>query len=145
MATVSDILAVKGPSVLFTHPTSSVLEAAMLMNERKVGSLIVADDDRLVGIITERDILTRVVAERRDPMHISVGEAMTTQVACCRPETPVDEARSVMKNRRIRHLPVVDDELHLHGLISIGDLNAHEVSEQEVTIHFLHEYLYGNT
>lgn len=145
MATVSDILSVKGPSVLFTHPTSSVLEAAMLMNERRVGSLIVADDDRLVGIITERDILTRVVAERRDPMHTSVGEVMTTQVACCRPQTPVEEARSVMKHRRIRHLPVVDDELHLHGLISIGDLNAHEVSEREVTIHFLHEYLYGNT
>lgn len=145
MATVRDILAVKGSAVLFTQPGESVLDAAILMNDRKVGSLIVADDDRLVGIITERDILTRVVAERRDPMFTRVGEVMTTQVACCRPHTPLEEARGVMKTRRIRHLPVVDDEMHLHGLISIGDLNAYEVSEQEATIHFLHEYLYGTT
>ncbi|HEX4592024.1 MAG TPA: CBS domain-containing protein, partial [Gemmataceae bacterium] len=98
---------------------------------------------RLVGIITERDLLQRVVSQRRDPATSPVGEVMSAEVACCRPETTVDEARSVMKNRRIRHLPVLDGDEQLLGLISIGDLNAYLARDQEVTIHILHEYIYG--
>jgi CBS domain-containing protein len=68
---------------------------------------------------------------------------MTTEVVYCRPETTVDEARSVMKNRRIRHMPVLDGGEELLGLVSIGDLNAHLTRDQEVTISILHEYIYG--
>jgi CBS domain-containing protein len=70
---------------------------------------------------------------------------MTAEVVCCRPETPIEEIRGSMKNRRIRHLPVVDDESHLLGLISIGDLNAQLAAIQEQTIHLLQEYVAGRT
>ncbi len=143
MATVSDILAVKGSAVSLIEPEATIYEAAVKMNEGKIGSLAVLRDDRLAGIITERDILQRVVAERRDPSTTTVGDVMTSEVVCCRPHTPLEEARGVLKNRRIRHLPVLDDEGNLRGMISIGDLNAHEAHSQERTIHLLHEYIYG--
>jgi CBS domain-containing protein len=143
MATVSDILAVKGSDVRAIGPETTVYEAAVKMNEGKIGSLAVLLDDRLAGIITERDILQRVVAERRDPSTTTVADIMTSEVVCCRPHTSIEEARGVMMTRRIRHLPVLDDQGNLRGMISIGDLNAHEAHSQERTIHLLHEYIYG--
>lgn len=144
MATVRDILSHKGTHVSSIHPDATVYEAAVGMNEKKIGALVVLDDNRLVGIFTERDILQRVVAQRRDAGDTHVRDVMTQEVACCRPHTTLEEARGVMKNRRIRHLPVVDDEDRLLGLISIGDLNAHQTSTQENTIHLLHQYIYGH-
>jgi CBS domain-containing protein len=143
MATVNDILAVKGTHVLSIGPEASVLDAALLMNEHKVGSLMVMSGGQLLGILTERDILQRVVVTRRDPAQTAVQDVMTTELVCCQPHTSLDEARGVLKNRRIRHLPVVDDARRLCGLISIGDLNAHEAHDHEWTIHVLHEYIYG--
>jgi CBS domain-containing protein len=143
MATVREILAHKSSEVSNIGPEATVYEAAVLMNERKIGSLAVLHGGRLCGIITERDILQRVVAERRDPAQTPVGEVMTAEVVCCRLHTALEEARGVMKNRRIRHLPVLDEEERMLGMISIGDLNAHEASTQERTIHLLHEYIYG--
>ncbi|HXG10529.1 MAG TPA: CBS domain-containing protein [Gemmataceae bacterium] len=143
MATVRDLLAVKSPHVHSIGPTASVLEAAQLMNEHRIGSLVVLDGGRLCGIITERDLLQRVVALCRDPGQTQVAEVMTTDVICCTPRMPVEEARNIMKNRRIRHLPVVDEAGELCGLISIGDLNAHETVNQERHIHFLERYIHG--
>ena len=143
MTTVRDILATKGPSVLKTSRYSTVIDAAVLMNQHRVGSLVVEEDGHIVGMFTERDVLCRVVGEHRDPATTLVEDVMTTEVACARPETTIEEARSAMKNRRIRHLPVIDDEGHVHGLISIGDLNAHQANSQEQTIYQLQEYLYG--
>jgi CBS domain-containing protein len=143
MATVRDILAVKGSHVLSIGPEATVLDAALLMNEHKVGSLVVMAGGQVIGIFTERDILQRVVVPRRDPGQTLVREVMTTEVACCQPHTTIEEARGVLKNRRIRHLPVVDEMKHLYGLISIGDLNAHEAHSQELTIHIMEQYIYG--
>jgi CBS domain-containing protein len=143
MATVQDILAVKGGHVQSIGPEATVLDAALLMNEHKIGSLLVLDGGRLVGIITERDLLQRVVAERRDPAALAVCDVMTPELVCAQPDTTLDEARGVMKNRRIRHMPVVGDDGRLRGLVSIGDLNAHAARDQEVTIHVLSEYIYG--
>jgi CBS domain-containing protein len=143
MATVGDILAVKGSHVLSIGPEATVLDAALLMNEHKVGSLLVMSGGQLIGIITERDILLRVVVPRRDPGVTPVLDVMTTEVVCCQPDTSLEEARGVLKNRRIRHLPVVDEGTRLCGLVSIGDLNAHETHTREQTIHVLQEYIYG--
>jgi CBS domain-containing protein len=143
MATIGDILNVKGSKVLSIGPDAVVLVAANLMNERKIGSLLVMDADRLIGIITERDMLQRVLVTRRDPATISVADVMTTELVCCRPHTSLEEARGVLKNRRIRHLPVLDENEQLLGLISIGDLNAHQANDHERTISVLHEYIYG--
>jgi CBS domain-containing protein len=143
MATVKDILAVKGTHVFSIGSEATVLDTALLMNEHKIGSLVVMDGGEVTGIITERDILQRVVAPQRDPAQTPVGEVMTTEVLCCQLHTALEEARGVLKNRRIRHLPVVDDARQLCGMISIGDLNAHEVHNHEFTIHILEEYIYG--
>jgi CBS domain-containing protein len=94
-------------------------------------------------LFTERDILRRVVAEQRDPARTLIDEVMTTEVFCCTLETTIEEARVAMKDRRIRHLPLVDNDRRLHGVISIGDLNAFEAAAQEQTIYLLHEYLHG--
>jgi CBS domain-containing protein len=144
MATIRDLLAVKGSQVFTIGSSATVYDAAVLMNEHKIGSLVVLDEGRVKGIITERDILRKVVGERRDPTRAPVHEVMTTEVICARPHTTVDEARSVMKVRRIRHTPIVDDDGRLQGLISIGDLNAHQANSQEMTIHLLQEYIFGH-
>jgi IMP dehydrogenase len=143
MPTVKEILARKGSQVLTVGTEATVLEAALLMNEHKIGSLVVVREGQVVGMFTERDVLRRVVGEQREPGKTLVGEVMTSEVACCTPETKIEEARGAMKNRRIRHLPLVDDNGRLQGLISIGDLNAYEASNQEQTIYLLQEYMYG--
>ena len=143
MASVRDILATKGSQVLTIGKDATVLEAALLMNEHRVGALVVTEAGRIVGMFTERDVLRRVVGERRDPVTTPVSTVMSTEVVCCTPETSVEEARGAMKNRRIRHLPVADGDGKILGLISIGDLNAYQTTSQEHTIYMLHEYLYG--
>ena len=124
MATLKDILAGKDSKVISVDPRATVMEAAVLMNQYRVGFLVVIDGERPVGVFSERDILRRVVVARLDPGKTLVNEVMTTEMLVCNPGTSVDEARSVMKNRRIRHLPVVDEQERLVGLVSIGDLNA---------------------
>jgi CBS domain-containing protein len=143
MATVRDILMIKGSQVLSIGPEATVLDTAVRMNEHKVGSLVVMSDNQFIGIVSERDILTRVVVPRLDPGKALVRDVMTTEVVCCQPHTKLEEARGVLKNRRIRHLPVVDESKRLCGIISIGDLNAHEAQDHEFTIHILQEYIYG--
>ncbi len=145
MATIQDILSRKGSEVITIDPEATVFEAATLMNQYKIGCLLVADGDRLVGIFSERDILMRVVVQRRDVDETRVREVMTTEVACARPHTTIEEARSVVKHRRIRHLPVCDEDGRIHGMVSIGDLNAWDNDSQEMTIHFLEQYIYGAT
>jgi len=143
MATVREILVKKGSGVLTTGKQSTVLEAAILMNEHKVGALVVLEGGRIAGMFTERDVLRRVVGQLRDPATTPVAEVMTSEVVCCRPDTSLEEARGSMMMRRIRHLPVIDDQEEMVGLISIGDLNAHERTSHEQTIYLLQEYVYG--
>jgi CBS domain-containing protein len=145
VSTIREILSRKPSHVITIHPEATVFEAADKMNQYKIGSLLVAEDERLVGIFTERDILVRVVGQRRDVDETLVRDVMTTEVACARPHTTIDEARSVMKNRRIRHLPVCEEDGHIDGLISIGDLNAWDNDGREMTIHLLEQYIYGPT
>jgi len=141
MGRVRDLLQRKGTEVHTIGPEASVLRAAVVMNEHRVGALVVVEEGRVVGMFSERDVLSRVVAEQRDPARTSVAEVMTAEVVCCSPETSTDEARGAMRDRRIRHLPVADAEGRLLGLISIGDLNAELQADQEQTLFFLREYI----
>src|SRR5450432_1286184 len=134
MSHVREILRSKVPEVWTIHPNATVLEAASLMNKHKIGALVVAEDGQVLGMFTERDVLQRVVAKQREPANTKVVDVMTTEVVCCSPDTKLDEARGAMKNRRIRHLPVVGEDGKLLGLISIGDLNAQAQAENELTI-----------
>lgn len=153
MAQVMDILAQHGARVHVVAPTATVLEATQLMNHHHIGALVVtlggargpdeSDCDRVVGMFTERDVLTRVVAPQRDPATTRVEEVMTTDVAYCRPETDLEEVAAVMQKHRIRHLPVCDDDRRLRGMVSIGDVNAWHARGQDATIHYLHQYIHG--
>ncbi|MDX2200171.1 MAG: CBS domain-containing protein [Phycisphaerae bacterium] len=143
MHTVRDILAQKPQrSVVSISENAAVVDAARLMNEHHVGSLVVTRGERVIGIFTERDILTRVVAPERAPAAVRVADVMTAPVACCALSTTRDECRSAMRHKRVRHLPVVEDD-QLVGMISIGDLLADAEAEQAETIRWLHDYLYG--
>jgi CBS domain-containing protein len=144
MPIVQDILSSKGSTVHSISSDSTVLQAVQKMNQQKIGALMVMDDDdRVLGIFTERDVLRRVVGELRDPGHVRVGDVMTKDVICCAPDADLDEVGAIMKNRRIRHLPVCGDDGRMHGMISIGDLNAFNASQQEATITFLNDYVFG--
>ena len=142
MAIVQSILGRKGGQVVSIGAGETVLAAASLMNERTIGGLVVTDGERVVGIFTERDILRRVVASRKDPASTLVRDVMTSPVACCRPDTSLAECRSVMTEKRIRHIPVVERE-RLCGIVTIGDLMAQEVGEHQATIEYLQSYIFG--
>lgn len=146
MATASRILEEKArlgrAGVVSIAPEASVLEAAQRMNEHRIGALIVQNphDGRAVGILTERDILTRIVAEGRLPELVTVREVMTRKPIVCSPDTTLDEIRRTMRDRRIRHLPVVDED-GVVGMISIGDANATETREMAETIVYLEQFM----
>jgi CBS domain-containing protein len=142
MGTVQDILSRKGNAVHSIGSSATVLDAARLMNDLAVGGLVVVEGENAVGMFTERDILRRVVAARLDPATTKVREVMTAPIAVCRPGTSVTECRAVMTGKRIRHLPIVDGK-QLLGMITIGDLLAHEIGEHETTIEFLNSYIFG--
>jgi len=139
-----DLLREKGSAVLSIGKDATVLQAAVMMNDHKVGALVVIDRGQVVGMFSERDVLRRVVSEARDPSSTRVEDVMTTEVVVATPQTTLEEAKGVMKNRRIRHLPVCCDQSgNLMGVVSIGDLNAYNSTAQERTIHFMTEYIYG--
>ncbi len=143
MTTARDLLERKGGKVFTIGSDDTVLDAARRMARERIGALVVVDPAvGMLGIFTERDILSRVVAEGRRAERTLVGEVMSTRLAYCTLETPVAECQEMMTNRRVRHLPVIEHD-ELVGLISIGDLMAHEVLQQQVTIEYMHEYIYG--
>lgn len=143
MPTVQAILERKGSDVATIDREATVLEAARSMNERRIGALVVTSGNRVLGIFTERDILNRIVAAGQPPDKTRVGTVMTSPMACCRRDTPLSQCKTIMSQQRIRHLPVVE-EGRLYGLISSGDILASECADQQATIEYLHEYLYGH-
>ncbi|MBW8768807.1 MAG: CBS domain-containing protein [Gemmatimonadetes bacterium] len=142
MAVVRDLLARKGTDVVSIQPSATVLEAARLMNDRGVGGVVVVDETHsLIGIFTERDILRRVVAAGLPPETTRVADVFTRDIVTCSPDMNVEEIASIMTTRRVRHLPVVD-AAGLRGVVTIGDLLAHRLSDQETTIQHLNSYVF---
>ncbi|MCB1161240.1 MAG: CBS domain-containing protein [Candidatus Krumholzibacteriia bacterium] len=144
MKRVQNILERKGTAVSSIGESATVLEAAREMNRQRIGSLVVLKGDDVIGIFSERDILTRVVAVGLDPATTAVNAVMTTPVACCKRESSLEECKAVMTELRVRHLPVVD-EGRLQGIVTAGDLMAFEAKEHEHTIEHLYHYLYGTS
>ena len=144
MSTVGDVLAAKGPEVATVTPNTTALQAANLMNERRIGALCVVDGETLVGVFTERDLLNRVVSGQRDPSTTKVAEVMTSSVITCGLRGTVEDCATVMSHKRVRHLPVVEGA-KLVGIVSTGDLMALQVAEKQALIEDLYEYLHGRT
>ena len=145
MATVRSILARKTqerPTMITVDRGATVGDAVRLMAEHGIGGLpVLAADGAVAGIFTERDLLRRVVALGLDPADTRVEVVMTSPVVVGTPSTPLDECASVMTSRRLRHLPIVDGE-QLVGMVTIGDVLAQRVVEQEVTIAELNRYVF---
>jgi CBS domain-containing protein len=137
---VGELLATKGHEVATIASSATVLEATQQMNARRIGAVVVVEGDQLVGIFSERDVLTRVVAAGRDPATTRVAEVMTREVLTCTPDITLEECRKIFTERRIRHLPVVEGG-KLVGIITTGDILAHEVREHEKTIQHLENYI----
>jgi CBS domain-containing protein len=144
MPTVRSILAEKERQIVHSvSPDTRVIDAIQKMNQHKIGAVLVTQEGHIVGIFTERDVLRRVVGQDRSATSTTVGEVMTEDVICVPPGTDIDDVSAIMKQRRIRHVPVCDDKGTLHGIVSIGDINAYHASDQEMQIHFLHDYIFG--
>lgn len=141
MPTAGHILREKGLEVHSIGPEQTVLQAARLMDERTIGALVVVDGEQVVGIFTERDLMRRVVVKEIDPADIKVRDVMTPKVYCCTSTTSSDAVRNLLREKRIRHVPVVDDG-RLVGMLSIGDLNTAKEKVQEETILFLEQFMY---
>lgn len=139
---LSDLLRHKGSHVSRVAPESTVQDAVRQMNRERVGALLVMVGDTIVGIFTERDLLSRVVAEDRSPAKTRVGDVMTTEIVAVKPSRTVGEAMQIVSEKRVRHLPVVEDG-RLLGIISSGDLTRWTVAEKEGLIHSLMDYIQG--
>jgi CBS domain-containing protein len=138
--TLGAILDTKGRSIHSVRPDATVLEAVRTMNAHRIGAVLVCEDDRLAGIFTERDVLTRVLDEARDPTATTVADVMTDRVVVVAPSTTVEEAMAVVTDKRCRHLPVMEDG-RLQGLVSVGDLIRWVISKQEFEIQNLVKYI----
>ncbi len=135
------ILNDKGHQLHVVEPEATVIEAVEVMNRERIGAvLVVAGEARLVGIFTERDILSRVIEQARDASETAVKEVMTRRVVTVLPSLTAEEAMAVMTQKRCRHLPVIDDG-ELLGLVSIGDLSCWMVHDKNYLIDQLFNYV----
>jgi CBS domain-containing protein len=142
MNSVRCVLETKGYAVHTTAPMSTAIAAVDEMCKRHIGALLVMDGASPVGILSERDLLTRVLLTRKDPATVRVAEIMTTNIVCVDLECSIEDAMSVMTEHRCRHLPVVEDG-KVVGVVSIGDLVRCVSQDQEFEIRALHEYVEG--
>ena len=139
---LKELLRHKGSHVCHVEPESTVEDAASQMFAERVGALLVMHDDEVIGILTERDLLNRVLAQGLDPSNTLVHEVMTSDVLVVRPNITVRDAMMIVTEKRFRHLPVIEDG-RLLGMVSSGDLTRWIVSEEEGVIHTLMDYIYG--
>jgi len=142
MSTVRDMLKVKGGQVWSISPETTVLEALTLMAEKNVGALVVLHEEKLVGIISERDFARAIAKLGRCLIEVPVRDYMTKEVITAIPDTTTEECMELMSAKKIRHLPVqLGDKLV--GLISIGDVVKEVISTKESHIHTLENYIEG--
>jgi CBS domain-containing protein len=142
METVQQLLDKKGHEVWSVHPRHSVFDAIKKMADKNIGSLVVLVDDQIVGIITERHYARHVILEGKSSLETPVRDIMATRVVCARTDQTIEECMAVMTEKRIRHLPVVDEK-RLVGLVSIGDLVKSTIADQKFTIEQLIHYIQG--
>ncbi len=139
---VHNVLTVKGSSVATIAPDASLGDATASLRDHGVGALVVSSDGRTIeGIISERDVVRALAAHGASTLGQQVSSAMSTTVSTCRGDDTIDQMMAMMTDRRIRHLPVVDDDAHLAGIISIGDVVKARVGQLELENNQLHDYI----
>ena len=140
--TVKQLIQRKGSQVWAVQPETTVLEALTLMADKRIGALLVFDENQLVGIFSERDYARKVRLKGKSSHDTPIREIMTENVICVRPEQSMGDCMALMTDKRIRHLPVLDDN-QIIGVVSIGDVVKEIISEQEFVINQLENYITG--
>ena len=143
MKTLEQILQLKGRDVLVTSPDSTVYDSLALLAEHEVGALVVVDNNRPVGLFSERDYARKVILKSLSSHDVLVRAIMASPVICVDTSLTVDKAMGIMTERRVRHLPVLDDSAGLTGIVSIGDLVKDIIAEQQYTIDQLQHYIHS--
>jgi CBS domain-containing protein len=142
MKTVKQLLSAKGGQVYAVPPDAKIVDALKLMAERNIGALVVLEGDRLAGIFSERDYARKLVLQGKSSADVPIRDIMTSDVITIEPSRTVEECMALVTSKRIRHLPVVEND-RLIGLISIGDLVKEVIAEQEQTIRQLESYIHS--
>jgi CBS domain-containing protein len=142
MTTVRQLLDQKSGKLWSIHPDATVFDAIAKMAEKDIGSLVVMDGDKLVGIITERHYARNVVLKGKTSPAMPVRDIMETRVVIARPEQSVEQCMTLMSEKRVRHLPVLEGEKPI-DIISIGDLVKSIIGDQKFMIDQLEHYIHG--
>ena len=142
MRNIKQLLVDKGDDILTIGPNSSVYDAIKAMADNHVGSLLVMENENLVGIITERDYSKNIILKGKSSKNTPVKDIMVSNVLCVKPKQTVEECMALMTDKRVRHLPVIEDD-KIIGIISIGDLVKAIISEQKFMIEQLEHYISG--
>lgn len=143
MTTVKQLLKTKGNQIWSIASDRTVYEALEMMAEKETGALLVIDNNKLVGIISERDYARKVILKGASSLKTQVRDIMTSRVPYVTPQNTVDECMALMTDKRCRHLPVMEDE-QLIGVLSIGDLVKATIAQHEFHIHQLENYIRGD-
>jgi CBS domain-containing protein len=142
MKSVKQLLQSKTKGLCTVSPETRVFEALKLMAEKDIGALLVVENGKLAGILSERDYARKVILQGKSSHDTPVREIMTERVVCVQPRNTVEECMALMTDKRIRHLPVLDND-KLIGVLSIGDLVKETISEQQFTIKQLESYIHS--
>src|ERR1700730_8530513 len=140
--TIEAILAQKGTEIFSVSPDATVFEAVEIMANKNVGALLVVENDKLVGLISERDYTRKVMLRGKKSRETQVHEIMSSDLTVVTSREPVENCLRMMTDKRIRHLPVVDGDT-LRGIISIGDLVKCVIANQSAAIAHLESYISG--
>lgn len=142
-STVKELLDTKGNNVYTISIDETVYEGLVTMSKKDVGALLVIDnDDKLAGIFSERDYARKIVLLGKASKETRIGDMMSKEITVVQPSNTIQECLHIMTQKKVRHLPVVDDK-SLLGIVSIGDAVNRVISDQEATIHDLEDYIYG--
>ena len=142
MKPVAELLRNRDGTLWHVHPEESVFNALQLLAQHEVGALMVMDHGRLVGVMSERDYTRKVALQGRNSKETRVSEIMTDKVIVVSPSTRTNDCMALMRERRIRHLPVVQDGQVL-GMLSIRDLMDDLIADHELTIQQLESYIHS--
>jgi len=143
MKTLKQLLTSKHRPLAAVSPNDTVLHALQVMAEHDVGALLVLDGERLVGIFSERDYARKIILHGKASKETQVSEIMTDKVFYVGLDRSIDECMAIMSEKHFRHLPVLDEEQQVVGIISIGDLVKETIREQQFIIHQLEHYITG--
>ena len=143
MRTLKQLIDAKDKRLAFVTPDQTVLRALEIMAEADVGALLVLDGRNLLGVFSERDYARKVILQGKASRHTLVSEVMTGKVICVAPERTLEECMAIMTEKRIRHLPVIDADKNVLGILSIGDVVKEIASQQKFIINQLETYISG--